>query len=241
MSPTVLVVGANRGLGLQFALQYLKKGFNVCGTFRKESADEARELLESGAKTFNLDLADETSIFKASASFGDQPLDLLINCAADGPGPRKCFDNTTEEFMHKFRVSAVGPFLVTKAFHSQIKKSESPFVVNITSSMGFLTDNKTGGDISYRTSKAALNMITVDLARELAPGNISCVAMSPGWVKTKMSGFTGHMEAPEAVERMIKVIDGLKPGTDTATSYHRDGQRLPWTVDAQTRTFPSDV
>jgi len=72
-----------------------------------------------------------------------------------------------------------------------------------------------------------LNMITVDLARELARDNISCVAVSHGWVKTKMTGFTGEMEVPEAVERMIKLIDGLKP-SDTATFYHRDGCRLPW-------------
>lgn len=95
--PTVLVVGANRGLGLQFALQYLKKGCNVYGTHRKESAHEAKEvglllrlctltlrgclLLESGAKTLTLDLGDEKSIQAAAEAFGDQPLDILINCA----------------------------------------------------------------------------------------------------------------------------------------------------------------
>jgi len=70
-------------------------------------------------------------------------------------------------------------------------------------------------------------MITVDLARELAPDNIPCVAISPGWVKTNMTGFTGTMEAPEAVELMIKVIDGLKP-SDTATFWHRDGHQISW-------------
>lgn len=98
MSKTILIVGANRGLGLQFALQYQAKGFNVYGTYRKESVDEAKEvrnprmaqlinliystqLLDSGVKTITLDLADETSIKDASKSFGDQPLDFLINCA----------------------------------------------------------------------------------------------------------------------------------------------------------------
>lgn len=100
---TVLVVGANRGLGLQFAVQYLKKGFNVYGTYRKESADEVKEvcfqftrvlsklihvlcqLLESGAKTMLLDLGDENSVQDAAKAFGDQPLDLLINCAGKIP------------------------------------------------------------------------------------------------------------------------------------------------------------
>lgn len=102
MPPAVLVVGANRGLGLQFVLQYLEKGFNVYGTYRQESADEAKEvsrfihvfplkvpfsdtsheqLLESGATAIPLDLADENSILDAATSFGDQALDMLINCA----------------------------------------------------------------------------------------------------------------------------------------------------------------
>lgn len=90
-----------------------------------------------------------------------------------------------------------------------------------------LPENETGGNLSYRTAKAALNMITVDLARELAPDNISLVAMSPGWVQTKMSNWTGPTQSPEAVTLMIQVIDGLKP-SDTATFYHRDGSQLKW-------------
>lgn len=123
MSTTVLIVGANRGFGLHFALQYLKKGFNVYGTYGKESADEAKELLESGAKTFKLDLVDETSIQDASKSFGDQPLDILINCAAASNGSPKWIDATVDEFIQRFCVSAVGPFLSTGAFYSQLKKS----------------------------------------------------------------------------------------------------------------------
>jgi NAD(P)-dependent dehydrogenase (short-subunit alcohol dehydrogenase family) len=70
-------------------------------------------------------------------------------------------------------------------------------------------------------------MITVDLARELAPDKISCIALSPGWVQTKMSNYTGPLEPQEAVTRMIKVIDGLKP-SDTASFWHRDGNQITW-------------
>ncbi|KAK7419775.1 hypothetical protein QQX98_003147 [Neonectria punicea] len=227
MSTTILIVGANRGLGLQFALQYLKKGFDVYGTYRKESVDEAKELLESGAKTFTLDLTDEASIQDASKSFGDQPLDILINCAAAGNGSPKWIDTTADEFMRRFQVSVVGPFLTTKAFYPQLKKGSSPLVINISSGAGSISENESGGNLSYRTSKAALNMVTVDLARELAPDSISCISLSPGWVKTKMSNWTGPLEASEAVTRMIKVIDGLKPN-DNASFYHRDGHKLGW-------------
>ena len=88
-------------------------------------------------------------------------------------------------------------------------------------------DNTSGGNLSYRTAKAALNQITMTVARELEPENISCVALTPGWVKTKMSGFTGHMEPEEAVERMLKVIDSVDMGK-TGTFLHRDGHIVPW-------------
>ncbi|TPX16036.1 uncharacterized protein E0L32_000370 [Thyridium curvatum] len=227
MPPAVLVVGANRGLGLQFVLQYLEKGFDVYGTYRQESADEAKELLESGATAIPLDLADENSILDAATSFGDQALDILINCAGAGNGSPQAFDTTVDEFMHKFRISAVGPFLTTRTFHTQLMKSKSPFVINISSGAGSISGNETGKNISYRTSKTALNMITVDLARELASDNIACIAMSPGWVKTKMSNWTGPLETPEAVARMIAVIDGLK-FTDSGTFWHRDGHQCGW-------------
>ncbi|KAK3984498.1 hypothetical protein QBC44DRAFT_336873 [Cladorrhinum sp. PSN332] len=227
MAPRVLIVGANRGLGLHFALQYLEKGFNVCGTFRKESTDEAKELLDSGAETLHLDLANETSIQEASKAFGDQPLDILINCAAAGNGSPNCFDTAIDEFTHKFRVSAVGPFLTARAFYPQLKKGTNPLVINISSNAGSISDNKSGGNLSYRTSKAALNMITVDLARELAEDNVTFVAMSPGWVQSKMSNWTGPLECLEAVTRMIKVIDGLTH-EDNGTFWHRDGHQLAW-------------
>jgi NAD(P)-dependent dehydrogenase (short-subunit alcohol dehydrogenase family) len=155
MSPTVLVVGANRGLGLHFTLQYLKKGFSMYGTNRKESAGEAKELLGSGAHTLLLDLADGASIHDAARSFGDKSLDLLINCVgkheigplvaipdralAAGNGNDKWIDTTAEQFMDKFRVSAVGPFLTTKAFYPQLNKSTNPIVVNISSNSGSIS------------------------------------------------------------------------------------------------------
>ncbi|KAK0511026.1 hypothetical protein JMJ35_006578 [Cladonia borealis] len=178
---------------------YLKeKGFNVYGTYRKESIDEAKDLLESGAKTLNLNLADETPIRDASESFGNQPLDILINCAGKsekvcqqvspcligtltaGNGLPAWVDTTVDDFMQRFRVSAVGLFLTTRAFYSQLKNVANPLIINISSNAGSISGNEAGGNLCYRTSKAALNMITMDLARELAPDKISFTAMSPG-------------------------------------------------------------
>jgi NAD(P)-dependent dehydrogenase (short-subunit alcohol dehydrogenase family) len=111
--------------------------------------------MECGAKTINLDLADESSIQDASRAFGDQPLDVLINCAgmlspcshchgnslppAAGNGSEKWFDTTVDQFMQRFRISAVGPFLTVKAFYPQLKKSDSPLVVNLSSNVGSIS------------------------------------------------------------------------------------------------------
>ncbi|CZT00313.1 related to C-factor [Rhynchosporium agropyri] len=121
----------------------------------------------------------------------------------------------------------VGPFLTTKAFLPQLRLSKNAVITNISSNAGSISDNDSGGNLSYRVAKAALNMVSVDTARELAPEGIACIALHPGGVKTKMSGFTGHMGPDEAVTRMLKVLDGIDM-SKTGRFFHRDGQELAW-------------
>lgn len=228
MSPkTVLIIGANRGMGLAFAQQYSQRGWTVHGTYRKESRGEAEELLKLASKTYELDLIDEVTIKAASQAFGAQPLDLLINCAAGGNGPDRLEDTTADEMMRNFRITTVGPLLTTKAFLPQLKQSQKAVIANISSNAGSISDNGSGGNLSYRVAKAALNMLSVNTAHELAPDGIACIALHPGWVKTKMSGFTGHMGPDEAVTRMLKVLDGIDM-SKTGRFYHRDGHELTW-------------
>ncbi len=99
--------------------------------------------------------------------------------------------------------------------------------MNISSNVGSISDNGSGGNLSYRVAKAALNMLSVNSARELDLEGIACIALHPGWVKTKMSGFTGHMGPDEAVTRMLKVLDGIDM-SKTGRFYHRDDQELTW-------------
>jgi NAD(P)-dependent dehydrogenase (short-subunit alcohol dehydrogenase family) len=121
----------------------------------------------------------------------------------------------------------VGPFLTTKACYSQIKKSEKAFLINFSSNVGTISEDGSGGNLAYRTSKTALNMITVDLASELAAEKITFVALSPGWVQTKMTNLTGPAQLREAVENMIKVIESLEP-SETPKFLHRKGHEIGW-------------
>jgi len=137
-----------------------------------------------------------------------------------------------------------GPFLTIKAFMPQLRQSDGGRIVNLTSGMGSISgtswylcqyieffkssaDNSSGGNVSYRTAKAALNQITVSIARELKAEGIVYVALTPGWVKTKISSFTGHMEPQEAVEKMMIVIDSLTI-EKTGNFFHRDGHTITW-------------
>ncbi|KLU88210.1 short chain dehydrogenase [Magnaporthiopsis poae ATCC 64411] len=245
---TVLIIGGNRGIGLAFVRQYVELGFNVYATYRKCSVAEASELLELEAKnslhlkTLTLDLADEQSIERAADAFDAEKLDILINCGAVCEIERVALNTTADELMSRFRINSVGPFLTTRAFLCHLKRSRrnhgpgagdgsAPLVINMTSEMGSLAENRPenrpGTCMSYRASKAALNMITLTLARELADDGIALVVLSPGRCVTKMAKWRGQMYPDDSVASMIRVISGLG-FKDTAKYLNFDGKPIAW-------------
>lgn len=246
---TVLIVGGNRGIGLAFVRQYVELGFNVYATYRKCSVAEASELLELEAKnslslkTLTLDLADEQSIERAADAFDAKKLDILINCGAVCEIERVALNTTADELMSRFRINSVGPFLTTRAFLCHLKRSRrnhgpggsgdgsAPLVINMTSEMGSLAENRPenrpGTCMSYRASKAALNMITLTLARELADDGIAFIVLSPGRCVTKMAKWRGQMYPDDSVTSMIRVISGLG-FKDTAKYLNFDGKPIAW-------------
>ena len=135
-------------------------------------------------------------------------------------------DATTDEFLQRFLVNAVGPFQTIKAFHPQLKKSKRPIVINISSISGSIHKVIFGKHIAYRVSKAALNMMTATLAVELAKDNITLVAISPNLLQ---SGTEADLNKRPglAVEEMIKLIDGLG-AAKIARFFDRTGRKLEW-------------
>lgn len=151
---------------------------------------------------------------------------------------RPALETTADELMSRFRINCVGPFLTTRAFLPHLKRSRnltggdrSPLVVNMTSEMASLTENRPGNRpgtcLSYRASKAALNMTTVTLARELEDEGVACVALSPGRCVTKMAKWRGLMDPAESVEVMVDVIDSLR-FDDSAKFLNFDGRPIAW-------------
>lgn len=217
----VLVTGANRGIGLAFAQAYAKRGDVVIGTAREPV--RAIELAKV-ARVEALDVANDLSAQGLARRLEGMPIDLLINNAGIME-PDTLASASIESMRRQFEVNALGPLRLTRALLSCLRAAKAPRVVNVTSRMGSIGDNGSGGFYGYRASKAALNIITVSLARDLAP--IPVLAIHPGMVRTEMVGGHGEVSAPEAVAKMLPLIDRLDSSA-SGKFLHRDGFELPW-------------
>ena len=218
--PKVLITGANRGLGLEFAKQYRSDGWDVIATARQSSA----ELEALGVRVESLDMRD----LDAVAGFGDRldALDLLIaNAGTYGP---KDADNAeeAEAWLETMRVNTVAPYLLGRSVLPLVEASRGKLVA-ISTRMGSIEDNSSGGFLAYRSSKTALNMAWRNLALDVKRRGVIAVMFHPGWVKTRMGGAGAPLQPEESISGMRRVIGGLQPG-DSGEFFGHDGARIPW-------------
>ncbi len=223
--PTVVITGANRGLGLEFARQFSAAGFEVIGTARRP--DEADDLRSLGVRIEQLDVTDARSVEQFAAAIGDHPVDILVNNAGIGGRVLSIEDLDAERVRRIFEVNCLGPMRVTQAMLPALRAGDRKLIVNITSLLGSIERNTRGGYYGYRESKAALNMFTRSLAVELDPEGFTCIVMNPGWVRTGLGGPGARLSPAESIGAMITVIDGLKPA-DSGAFFSHDGERVPW-------------
>lgn len=227
----ILITGSNRGIGLEFVRQYIEAGATVLATARHpEAAVELHEIQKTSPEhlhIFKLDVVDEKSLHEAVVkleAFG-RPIDVLINNAGI-PGH---FDGWKDvkagEIEDVFRVNCIGPFLVTRALLPHMKRPGK--IIYITSLMGSIEDNRSGGSYPYRISKAALNMLGHNFATDFKGEGILTALIHPGWVKTRMGGFDAPTEPAESVRGMRGVIDRLHE-RESGGFFNFDGRRLPW-------------
>jgi NAD(P)-dependent dehydrogenase (short-subunit alcohol dehydrogenase family) len=229
---TVLVTGANRGLGLEFVRQYAADGWRVLAACRDPAS--ARELQQLAAGSGGhigvvpLDVSDLASVRAAAQSLAAMPIDLLINNAGVGsPRGQKLGALDYAAWARVLDVNTLGPMRVTEAFLDHLAAGDGKKVVTITSGMGSIADNTSGASYAYRSSKAAVNMVVKSLSIDLAPRGITCVVMNPGWVRTDMGGPGGKISPEESIAGMRRVIAKLKPA-DSGKFFNYDGGQYPW-------------
>lgn len=217
--PTVLITGANRGIGLELARQYSSGGWDVIATARESS----EELDSLGVRVESLDLSDADAVASLVSTIGP-PIELFIaNAGTNHPMNGDTADDA-RAWQTMMMVNAIAPYMIANKLLPLMPRGGK--MIAISSGMGSIGDNG-GGWVPYRTSKAALNMAWTSLALQAKPRGIACVLLSPGWVKTRMGGSGAEITAEESVTDMRSLIERL--GMDeTGRFLRRNGSELPW-------------
>ncbi|HEX6409469.1 MAG TPA: SDR family oxidoreductase [Sphingomicrobium sp.] len=218
--PHVLITGANRGLGLEFARQYKEAGWDVVATARQSSP----ELEALGVRVETLDMQDLDAVER----FGDRldRLDLLIaNAGTYGPREVSSADEA-REWAETFVTNTIAPFLLAQSVLPLVETRRGKLIA-VSTKMGSIEDNTSGGFIAYRSSKAALNMAWRSLAIEARNRGVTAAVLHPGWVQTRMGGASAPLEPEESIAGMRTVIDGL--GVEQSGGFFsHDGTTVPW-------------
>ena len=227
---SILITGSNRGIGLALAQNYAADGWRVYATARDPAQLRELQALAKKHTTVSLhalDVADGDAIQALARQLKGEPIDVLVNNAGVyDPSPR--FGHTDyDAWMHVFQVNTMAALRMAEAFVEHVAKSQRKIMAGISSGMGSITDNGSGGYYAYRTSKSALQMVMRSLAIDLAPRGILAVALNPGWVKTDMGGPGGSLMPEECARRLRGILDKLKQ-SDSGKFWHHAGKEFPW-------------
>jgi NAD(P)-dependent dehydrogenase (short-subunit alcohol dehydrogenase family) len=230
---TALITGANRGIGLEFCRQYAADGWHVLACSRHPEKSDALNKLAAQhpelIKIQSLDVADHVQIERLSEMLAQESIDLLINNAGIYPDSDSSgFGHTNyAQWMQAFQINAMAPMKMAEAFAPQIARGKQKTIVTISSKMGSIADNSSGGNYLYRSSKAAVNMVVKSLALDLKPTGLIAVVFNPGWVKTDMGGPNAMISTGQSVSGMRQVISSLTL-SDSGKFFGYDGQVIPW-------------
>ncbi|WP_305907669.1 SDR family oxidoreductase [Methylomarinum sp. Ch1-1] len=229
---TVLVTGTNRGLGLEFCRQYARAGWRVIACCRgPEQASALKRLASDNANVqiYRLDVCDHATIDCLAEQLADTAIDQLIanaayygDCRGHGYGrlDYQAWRTTLE-------TNVLGAVKVAEAFTPHLRRRAKPLIVAVSSLMGSIADNNSGGSLLYRSSKAALNAAMKSLAIDLRSAGIGVLIFHPGWVKTDMGGPDALIDAETSVAGMMKQIDVFDI-SQSGSFLNYDGAALPW-------------
>jgi NAD(P)-dependent dehydrogenase (short-subunit alcohol dehydrogenase family) len=220
--PFSIVTGANRGIGLALTAELKRRGHSVLAACRKSSA----ELDALGVEVLaGVEVSDAAGVERLRKAVGDRRIDLLINNAGILVWGDHLGELDVAGIRKQFEVNALAPLLITDALRERLSKGSK--VGLVTSRMGSIDDNTSGGGYGYRMSKAALNMAGKSLAIDLKGAGVAVAILHPGMVKTDMIGGHGQVEPEEAAKGLLARLDELTLES-SGGFWHANGERLPW-------------
>lgn len=226
----VVITGANRGIGLALTGLYLETGCDVAACCRRpDEADELQALMEryEGLELFELDVGSAEAILSFKEAMKGRPIHRLVNNAGYyGPKGVSLGNTPEDEWQQLFAINAIAPVKMVEALSVGLIAGRGT-IANITSKMGSMADNGSGGAYLYRSSKAAQNAATKSLAIDMAPFGVKAVALHPGWVQTEMGGPNALIDTQTSAAGLHKVIESLTP-EQSGGFFDFRGQPIPW-------------
>ena len=226
--PTCLITGTNRGLGLEFVRQYAADDWKVIATCRRPDEAEALGAVEGSVQIYPLDVTNFARIEQLARKLSGVAIDLLINHAGIyGPHVTPYHNIEYGAWCEVLRVNTMAPLKMSAAFLDHLNKGQHKKIVTISSKMGSITDNTSGGAYIYRSSKAALNAVMKSLSMDLRDQGFTVVVLNPGWVRTDMGGSNASIDSFESVAGQREVINNLRI-EDSGRFLHYDGSEIPW-------------
>jgi NAD(P)-dependent dehydrogenase (short-subunit alcohol dehydrogenase family) len=232
MASTILITGANRGIGFELTQQYAEVGWRVIACCREpdnaQGLDGVSDDHRGQVSIHRLDVTNSEHIKSLATSIGDTPIDILLNNAGIYGRRDATLGNTDEnQWLETFRVNTIAPIKVMEAFIDMVGASQRKVFASITSKMGSIADNTSGGSYVYRSSKAALNAAMKSAANDLKDRGISVVVIHPGWVRTDMGGPSALLSVEQSA-KSIRELLGRVSIKDTGKFFNYDGTVIPW-------------
>jgi NAD(P)-dependent dehydrogenase (short-subunit alcohol dehydrogenase family) len=229
---SILITGANRGLGLEFARQYTRAHWRVFACCRRPDAAADLKAIadptEGKTSLHALDVTDHGQIAALAKELADQPIDLLLNNAGVyEPHKTQLGKIDYAAWANVLAVNVLAPTRMVECFVDNVARSNRKQIACLSSQMGSIADNKSGAHYLYRSSKAALNMVVKSLSIDLRDRGVTVVALDPGWVRTDMGGPDAELAPADSIRGMIRVLEGLSIG-DSGKYLSYNGAELPW-------------
>lgn len=224
--PTVFITGASRGLGHEFARQYAQAGWRVIAACRDSDCAERLAGLPA-IELHALDVADFGMIKALAKKLEGRPIDLLLCNAGQFGGAQEFGQAEPEDFLETLSVNLVAPLMLAHAFVGPVEAGKGRLMAFMSSRMGSMADNSSGGYYIYRASKAGLNAVVKSLSVDLEARGVKAVALHPGWVRTDMGGPAAPLTPEESVACLRKVIDNVT-SKHSGKFLNYDGKEIPW-------------